>query len=47
MLVIAPVSLLELADKDPGLVMRGPAGVAMNLVILAPTVGSHWLYMRC
>jgi membrane protease YdiL (CAAX protease family) len=44
--VIAPVALLQWADKSAGIVIRSPMGVVMNLVTVVATIGGSWLYVR-
>jgi membrane protease YdiL (CAAX protease family) len=44
--VIAPVALLQWADKSAGIVIRSPMGVVMNLVTVVATIGGYWLYVR-
>lgn len=44
--VIAPLALLQWAGTSAGIVIRSPLGVVMNLVTVAATIGSYWLYVR-
>ena len=44
--VTVPVTLLQLAGKAAGLVVRSPLGIVMNLILVAVTIGGYALYVR-